>query len=66
VFYIAQWEENITGVIKTHVDNVGVTEFQFIGMAIIILPAFIGHTLNETKILDIDLVRIILYINVFV
>jgi hypothetical protein len=43
----------------------GVTEFQFVGMAIIALPAFIGHTLNTTKIFGIDMVRIILYVNVF-
>ena len=44
LFYASQWEEHYTGVLKTHYGNIGVTEFQFIGMSVILLPV-IGHDL---------------------
>jgi len=34
VFYLAQWEETVTGVLRTNVGQLGVTEAQFVAMAI--------------------------------
>jgi hypothetical protein len=59
-----QWEENLTGVISTHVDNIGVTEFQFIGMAIILIPTVIGQNLYQIKVLGFDMVGICILLNV--
>ena len=58
-----QWEENQTGTISTHINNIGVTEFQFLGMGILLIPVFIGHILNNSKIFGFDIFGIIVYIN---
>ena len=46
-FYTLTLEENFTGVLRTNVDNIGVTEYQFFGMLIVLLPAFIGQMLSN-------------------
>jgi ethanolaminephosphotransferase len=46
-FYTLTLEENFTGVLRTNVDNIGVTEYQFFGMFVVLLPAFIGQLFSN-------------------
>ena len=48
-FYIITWEEHHTGVLLTHIDHMGVTEFQFIGMGVIMLPVFLGNEFSHFR-----------------
>ena len=48
---------------STHIDNIGVTEFQFLGMAILLLPIFFGHSLSKIKIFGLEIISILVYIN---
>jgi hypothetical protein len=57
------WEEHYTGVIATHVENMGVTEFQFIGMGLLLIPTIVGDMLNKVKIYEISLVGIVVIVN---
>jgi ethanolaminephosphotransferase len=62
-FFVMTWEENLTGIIKTHVNNMGVTEFQFIGMGLLVLPVIFGESLHHVKIYGFSLVGIFIYLN---
>jgi ethanolaminephosphotransferase len=66
-FYIITWEEHHTGVLITHIDNMGVTEAQFIGIGVILLPVFLGSEFSQTKILYgfCSISEILVYINSF-
>jgi hypothetical protein len=58
-----QWEEYHTGVIRTQIDDVGVTEFQFIAMAIIFTPVVLNQYLTEFKpLFGISITEIIVYL----
>ena len=48
-FYTAQWEENQTKIIQTHINNFGVTETQFITMGMLIIPYFFGDLFSQEK-----------------
>ncbi len=50
-FYTFTWEEYHTGILITHLNNLGVTEFQFIGMIVLLLPVFLGHTFSKLVII---------------
>ena len=39
-FYLQTWEELFTGVMRTQVDGIGVTEMQFLGMFFLMMPTF--------------------------
>jgi len=36
-FFIATWQENATGILSTHVNNLGVTEVQFLAMSLCLM-----------------------------
>jgi phosphatidylglycerophosphate synthase len=65
-FFVLTWEEHHTGVLCTHIDNVGVTEFQFVAMAILMTPIFIGQFFSETTFpllnMEISITDCIVYI----
>ena len=48
---------------STHIDNIGVTEFQFLGMALLLLPVFCGHSLSRIKFFGLEIMAIIVYLN---
>ena len=66
-FYIITWEEHYTGVLITHIDNMGVTEFQFIAMGSILLPAFLGPEFTHNKIFGFNFTftELLVYCNCF-
>lgn len=39
-FYVATWEENRTGIIRTHMNNIGVTEIQMITILFCLTPIY--------------------------
>ncbi len=41
-FYLCNLEEHYTGVLYTHVNGVGIVEFQFVAMGVSLLPLFFG------------------------
>ena len=45
-FFACQWEENQTGIIKTHFNNLGVTEYQMLVMGLHLLPVAFGNFLS--------------------
>ena len=47
-FYVFSWEEHHTGVLLTHLNNMGVTEFQFMGIGIILLPVVFGNWISKS------------------
>ena len=49
-FYTFTLEENFTGVLRTNLDNIGVTEYQFFGMLVVLLPALIGQMLSNVTL----------------
>jgi len=63
-FYVVQWHEYYTGYLLTHINNMGVTEFQFIGMAIIMIPVFLGNV-SETKLFNgmVSVSELLVYLN---
>jgi ethanolaminephosphotransferase len=66
-FYIITWEEHYTGTLITHIDNMGVTEFQFIAMGCILLPVFVGPEVTHNKIfgLNFTISEFLVYANGF-
>ena len=60
-FYTFTLEEHITGVIRTQINNVGVTEYQFFCMGLLIITAIFGKPLVLLEIKGIKLSYIILY-----
>lgn len=59
-FYILTLEEHFSGVLGTNVDNIGVTEYQLLAMLTVLLPAFVGQLLSETKIFGLSITSIAL------
>jgi hypothetical protein len=57
------WEEHYTGIIATHVENMGVTEFQFIGMSLLLIPTVLGDMLTKVDVGGISLVGIVVILN---
>jgi ethanolaminephosphotransferase len=63
-FYIVTWEEHHTGVLITHLNNMGVTEFQFMGMVTILLPIFLGSNFSKVKLLgSTTIIEMLVYLN---
>jgi hypothetical protein len=48
---------------STHIDNIGVTEFQFLGIALLLLPVFCGHSLSKIKFFGLEIMAIVVYLN---
>lgn len=61
-FYIYTLEEHFSGVLRTQMNNIGVTEYQFLTMGLLIFPALFGHYLAEFSIFGIRLCFIFLYL----
>ena len=66
-FFVISWEEHHTGILMTHINNMGVTEFQFIGMGVVIMPVFLGHEFSKLKPLNglvpLTVVELIVIVN---
>lgn len=60
-FYTYTLEEHFSGFLRTQINNIGVTEFQFISMILLISSAIFGENLTDLKILGIKLSYICLY-----
>ena len=65
-FYTYTLEEHLTGVIRTQINNVGVTEYQFFCMGLLIITAIFGKPLIFLEIKGIRLSYIVLYIIVVI
>jgi phosphatidylglycerophosphate synthase len=63
-FYVIQWQEYHTGILLTHMHNMGVTEFQFIAIIVIMIPVFLGN-ISERRIFNdfISIREILVYVN---
>jgi ethanolaminephosphotransferase len=63
-FYVIQWQEYYTGYLLTHIHNMGVTEFQFIGMFMIMIPVFFGN-FSEIRLFNdfISISEVLVYLN---
>lgn len=61
-FYTYTLEEHFTKKLRTQINNVGVTEYQFFAMALLIISAVFGKPLINLEIFGIRLIFIILYI----
>ena len=59
-FYLFTLEEHFSGVLRTKMDNLGVTEYQFFGMAILAIPAFVGQFFQEKTIFGFSIAKILL------
>lgn len=64
-FFIGTWEEHVTGVLRTHVNNIGVTEVQFFSMVICLCPIIesLATFLSTEIISDFTLTDILVYLN---
>ena len=60
-FYTYTLEEHFSGFLRTQINNIGVTEFQFISIILLIASAIFGENLTDLKILGIKLSYICLY-----
>ena len=60
-FYTYTLEEHFSGVLRTQINNYGVTEFQFLSMLLLFLSAIFGETLINLEIFGIKLSYICLY-----
>ena len=60
-FYTYTLEENITGTLRTQINNVGVTEYQFFSMGLLLLSAIFGDKLINLELFGFKLTLIILY-----
>ena len=61
-FYGFTLEEHFTGVLRTQSNNIGVTEYQFFSMFLVIIPVFIGHFFSNISIFGMKLNYILLII----
>jgi len=59
LFFAAQWEENQTKIIQTHINNIGVTETQFLTMALLIIPVFFGDFFSRPGFFMISISNLI-------
>jgi hypothetical protein len=48
---------------STHIDNIGVTEFQFLGMGLLLIPVFCGHSLSKIQFFGLEIMAIVVYLN---
>lgn len=60
-FYIFTLEEHVTGKIRTQFYNIGVTEYQFFSMGLLILSGIFGEPLVYLEIFGIRITYITLY-----
>lgn len=64
-FFAITWQEHHTGYLLTHVNNIGVTEFQFFGMAVILTPLIVGDKLTNLHIYsNFSVVDLLLWLNI--
>ena len=61
-FYTCTLEEHITGVIRTQINNMGVTEYQFFAMGLLISAAIFGNSFVNLELFGFKLPLIFLYI----
>ncbi len=61
-FYTYTLEEHFSGIIRTQINNIGVTEFQFLTMFLLILSAILGENFVNIGIFGIKLSYICLYV----
>lgn len=61
-FYSYTLEEHLTGVLRTQMNNIGVTEYQFLTMVLLLIPAIFGHFLAEIEFFGIRLCFIMFYL----
>ena len=61
-FYTYTLEEHFTGVLRTQLHNVGVTEYQFLAMGLLILSSIMGNYLVSLSLFGIKIIYILLYI----
>ena len=54
-FYAYTLEEHFSGILRTQMDNFGVTEVQFFSMFLVIFPAIFGHKISLLEIYGIKL-----------
>ena len=64
-FYGFTLEEHFSGVLRTQSNDIGVTEYQFFSMFVVILPVFIGHVFSRISIFGMKLTHIILIFVLF-
>lgn len=57
-FYVFTVDEHDSGVLHTNFNNIGVTEYQFLAMAVVVTPGFVGQFFSQTKLLGFSLVEI--------
>ena len=60
------WEEHLTGVLRTQVDGLGGTEFQFIGMFMLICPVIDIYGIRNYKLpySNISLIETLFYLSI--
>ena len=64
-FYVITWEEHHTGTLLTQINNMGVTEFQFIAMSFILMPVFFGSQISQFKFFNLFTIpELMIYANV--
>jgi phosphatidylglycerophosphate synthase len=64
-FYTIQWQEHHTGFLITHIHNMGVTEFQFIAISIVLIPVFLGNSFSQIRLFSgmISISELLVYTN---
>jgi len=67
LFWIMNWEEHLTGILRTHVDGLGGTEFQFIGMFILICPVIDVFGVHKYKLpySNLSIMDTLIYLTIF-
>ena len=65
-FYTCSLEEHITGVIRTQINNMGVTEYQFFAMGLLITVGIFGNSFINFEIAGYKFSLICLYIILFI
>jgi len=66
LFWVINWEEYLTGTLRTQVDGVGGTEIQFMGMFMLIWPVIDPFEIYNYKILGlISVIHVFLYYTIF-
>ena len=60
-FYAYTLEEHFSGVLRTQMNNFGVTEIQFCSMFLLIFPAIFGHSISLMNIFGFRLVDLAVY-----
>ena len=60
-FYAYTLEEHFSGILRTQMNNFGVTEIQFFSMFIVIFPAIFGHGFDFIEIFGIRLIYVLVW-----